>query len=78
MAQRAALDDQQANFAKQLEALSDRDRLVIEQLQQPRRGQLESSALAPVGSRFTHAKPNKGGEKQKIMTLFEQVFVEKD
>ncbi|OBZ68361.1 hypothetical protein A0J61_11902 [Choanephora cucurbitarum] len=78
MAQRAVLDDQQANFARQLEALSDRDRLVLEQLQQPRPGQLGSSALAPVVSRFTHAKPNKGGERQKIMTLLEQVFVEKD
>ncbi|OBZ81141.1 hypothetical protein A0J61_10812, partial [Choanephora cucurbitarum] len=36
MAQRAALDDQQANFARQLKALSNRDRLVLEQLQQPR------------------------------------------
>ncbi|OBZ81180.1 hypothetical protein A0J61_10771 [Choanephora cucurbitarum] len=78
MAQRAALDDQQASFARQLKALSNRDRLVLEQLQQPRPGQLGSSALAPVVSRFTHAKPNKGGETQKIMTLLEQVFVEKD
>ena len=78
MAQRAALDDQQANFARQLEALSNRDRLVLEQLQQPRPGQLGSSALAPMVSRFTHAKPNKGREKQKIMTLLEQVFIEKD
>ncbi|OBZ80889.1 hypothetical protein A0J61_11062 [Choanephora cucurbitarum] len=78
MAQRAALDDQQANFARQLKALSNRDRLVLEQLQQPRADQLGSPALAPVISRFTHAKPSKGGEKQKIMTLLEQVFVEKD
>ncbi|KAI8326599.1 hypothetical protein EDC96DRAFT_570134 [Choanephora cucurbitarum] len=78
MAHRAALDDQQANFARQLEALSDRDRLVLEQLQQPRPAQPGFSALAPVVSRFTYAKPNKGKEKQKIMALLGQVFAEKD
>lgn len=77
-AQRAALDDQQANFARQLEALTDRDRVILEQLQQPRPSLPGSSVLAPVVSRFTHAKPNKGGEKQKIMALLEQIFVEKD